>query len=172
MEAVAGDSAATRLQRPAGRTIFSSTLSRFLVAGGISFACNQVLLFVLYEGVFGDWRPVGWFHHLDAGLLLSSAIAVELSILVRFLINDAWTFRAFRSKSYRRRLAESNVSSLASPAISLACINVLTPLLGVSYLIANALGVFIGLVWNWVWSTGYVWRREMTVAPEMKAWQE
>ncbi len=140
--------------------LLHSTLARFLVVGGISYVVNQVLLFGLYEGGFksmaGASTPLG---RIDTGLLLASALALEVSILVRFALNDRWTFHDCHDKPFWRRLTQSNLSSLGGPGISLAAVNLLTPLLGISYLIANSIGIAFGLTWNWFWSSRVVWRR-------------
>jgi putative flippase GtrA len=139
-----------------------STLARFLAVGGISYAVNQALLFLLYERVFGkqDVLDFGPLRQLDGGLLLASLLAMELSILVRFALNDAWTFRGRGGSSFLTRLVQSNVSSLGSPVIALGCLNLMTPLLGISYLIANSFGIALGLAWNWAWSSRVIWRLE------------
>ncbi len=86
-------------------------------------------------------------------------MAVEVSIVFRFALNDRWTFKGnCGAKPLYRRLLQSNISSLGSPAISLACVNLLTPLLGISFLITNSLGIALGLGWNWLWSRHVVWR--------------
>src|SRR6266540_3342488 len=97
------------------------------------------------------------FGHVDLGLLVASVLAVEISILVRFLLNDRWTFRSRRQSAFWQRLCQSNLSSLASPVISIGAVNILTPVVGISYLISNSIGILIGLAWNWVWSTKVVW---------------
>jgi putative flippase GtrA len=142
------------------RRLPGSTMGRFLVVGGISYVVNQALLYLLYEGIFGerDFLSIGSFSRLDGGLLAASLLAVELSILVRFLLNDAWTFRGRGGGSFLTRLMQSNVSSFGSPVIALACVNLMTPLLGISYLIANSLGILLGLAWNWLWSSRVIWR--------------
>ena len=142
-------------------SIISSTLVRFLVVGGISYVVNQAALFGLYDGVLHTMaeRHIGALGAVDTGLLVASVLAVELSILVRFVLNDRWTFRARCSQTFTRRLWQSNVSSLASPVISLAAVNLLTPVLGISYLVSNSIGIAIGLTWNWVWSSRVVWRQ-------------
>ncbi len=144
------------------RGLKDSTLGRFLVVGGVSYVVNQALLFLLYEGVFGeqDFVNLGPLRHLDGGLMAASALAMEVSILVRFLLNDRWTFRGRSSSSFATRLLQSNLSSLGSPVVALAVVNLLTPLLGISYLVANSIGIALGLAWNWVWSSRVIWRLE------------
>jgi putative flippase GtrA len=142
------------------RRLPGPTLGRFLVVGGVSYLVNQALLYLLYEGVFGqrEFLRLGPLSHIDGGLLAASLLAVELSILVRFLLNDAWTFRGRRGGAFLTRLMQSNLSSFGSPVIALICVNLMTPLLGISYLIANSFGIALGLAWNWLWSSRVIWR--------------
>ena len=147
-------------------SISSQTLVRFLVAGGLGYVVNQVALYLGYEQVLASIRgemSLGGVP-VDAALLIASAVALELSILVRFALNDQWTFRDRREKALWKRLYQCNLSSLGSPAISFACVNLMTPLLGISYLIANSIGVLLGLSWNWLWSSRVVWRRPLPAA--------
>jgi putative flippase GtrA len=139
--------------------IARSTLARFLVAGGISYVVNQVLLVVLYDGAFASLPRGGGSlaNAVDLPLLLASIIALEVSIIVRFVLNDWWTFRDRHTKPLAARFYQSNFTSFGSPLISLATVNILTPYFGVSYLISNSLGILLGLAWNWLWSTRLVW---------------
>ena len=139
--------------------VASSTLVRFLIVGGISYVVNQVLLIVLYDHAFaslprGEENLAGAF---DLPLLLASTIALELSILIRFALNDRWTFRDRHTKPLAARFYQSNFTSFGSPLICLATVNILTPYFGVSYLISNSLGILLGLAWNWFWSIRLVW---------------
>ncbi len=139
--------------------VASSTLAQFLIVGGISYVVNQVLLIVLYDHAFaslprGEENLAGAF---DLPLLLASTIALELSILIRFALNDRWTFRDRHTKSLAARFYQSNFTSFGAPLICLAAVNILTPYFGVSYLISNSLGILLGLAWNWFWSTRLVW---------------
>jgi putative flippase GtrA len=139
--------------------VANSTLVRFLIAGGISYVVNQVLLFVLYDGAFASLPRggEGLANAFDLPLLLASVVALEVSILVRFALNDRWTFRDRHTKSLAARFYQSNFTSFGAPLICLAAVNILTPYFGISYLISNSLGILLGLAWNWVWSTRLVW---------------
>lgn len=139
-------------------------LAKFLIAGAVSYVVNQIALIVLYEVVFADMRHSTdtLFGKLNPALLVSSIIAVEIAIIARFLINDAWTFRDRRDAPFVRRFVTSNVSSFGSPLISIAVVNVLTPVFGVNYLVANTIGVALGFFWNYVWSTKVVWKDKPT----------
>ena len=135
-----------------------STLVRFLVVGGVSYVVNQALLIALYDGAFASLpRNGGGLAALDLPLLLASMIALEVSIILRFALNDRWTFRDRRAKPLGARFYQSNFTSVGGPLMSLATVNVLTPHFGVNYLISNSLGILLGLAWNWFWSTRLVW---------------
>ena len=140
-------------------TVARSTLGRFLVAGGVSYVVNQALLVALYDGAFASLPRdgVGLAGALDWSLLLASTIALEVSVIVRFALNDLWTFRDRHTKSLATRFYQSNFTSFGSPVICLAAVNVLTPLFGVSYLVSNSAGILLGLAWNWFWSVRLVW---------------
>jgi putative flippase GtrA len=131
----------------------SPTLLRFLTVGGIAYVVNQALLVALYEGV-------------ALALLPASALALEASILVRFGLNDRWTFRGRCRQPLWRRFYRFNLSSFGSPLIALAGVNLLTPALGVSYLVANSAGIALGLAWNWYWSNRFVWTETSRLEPE------
>jgi putative flippase GtrA len=141
-----------------------STLVRFLLVGGVSYVVNQVLLLALYDGAFASLPrgEGGLANHFDLPLLLASIIALEVSIVVRFALNDWWTFSDRRTKSLAARFYQSNFTSFGSPLICLAAVNVLTPYFGVSYLLSNSLGIVLGLAWNWFWSTRLVWPSRRT----------
>ncbi len=155
------DAARGSLPRPDPlTTLRTSVLARFLVVGGVAYLVNEAALYLLYTRLFtAHAAAFAGLLHLDTGLLVASALALELSILVRFALNDAWTFKGRVHERFVRRLTKSNLGSLGSPAIALASVNLLTPLLGISYLIANSIGIALGLAWNWFWSNQVVWRR-------------
>lgn len=131
-----------------------SALVRFLLVGGASYIVNQVLLVALYDGALASMSRGNAF---DVPLLLASMVALEISILVRFALNDFWTFRDRHGKSFAARFYQSNFTSFGSPLICLAAVNVLTPTFGVSYLVSNSVGILLGLAWNWFWSVRLVW---------------
>jgi putative flippase GtrA len=84
---------------------------------------------------------------------------------VRFGLNDRWTFRSRCGRPLWQRFYSSNLSSFGSPLIALACVNLMTPALGVSYLIANSIGIALGLGWNWLCSNRLVWAETRTPRP-------
>jgi len=145
--------------------VLSPTLRRFLVVGAVSFLVNQVTLFVLYDVVLGhpDGSSTVSVLRVDPALAVASVVALELSIVVRFALNDRWTFRERGSLSLVRRLYLFQASSLGSPLLALLAVNVLTPQFGISYLVANSIGILLGLSLNWYCSSRVVWRQPAVV---------
>jgi len=143
----------------------SPTLKRFLLVGGASYLVNQGTLLLLYDLIFtGISRSttVG-FLTLDLALAVASVAALQLSVLVRFALNDLWTFRNRCSLSLMRRFFLFQLSSLGSPVVALLVVNVLTPQFGISYLISNSIGILLGLSLNWYCSSRVVWRQPTAV---------
>jgi putative flippase GtrA len=140
--------------------VLGSTLRRFLLVGGVSYLVNQAALIVLYELILGgaSRATIAGVWPVDVALLLASVLALEFSILVRFTLNDVWTFRDRGARSLAGRFYLFQVGSLLSPVVALVVVNVLTPMFGLDYLIANSLGILLGLAWNWYCSSQLVWR--------------
>jgi putative flippase GtrA len=111
---------------------------------------------------------LGLFAHRDARLLFASIIAVELSIFSNFFWHEHWTFRGRHKRGHWiGRLARFNVTSLGSPMISVAVVNVLVPYFGIDKYVANTIGVLLGLSWNWAANTRIIWRRHEAPAPQL-----
>ncbi|HEY5601074.1 MAG TPA: glycosyltransferase [Patescibacteria group bacterium] len=144
----------------------SAIMIKFLVVGTIGFLINSALLYLLYDGVLGDlFLPTKGTSmnfilgtHPDIRLLASSIIAVESSILSNFILHEKWTFRRRPQKGFiGKRFIEFNITSIGSPIISVATVNVLTTVFGIFYLFSNAIGVLLGLSWNYIWNTRVIW---------------
>lgn len=144
----------------------SAMLIKFLIVGTIGFIVNSFVLWLIYQTtVFGFLPPakttgnIAFWQHPDVRLFVASIIAVEASVFSNFLFHEKWTFR-YRQKKGRTatRLAQFNLTSIGSPLITIATINILTPYFGVYYLIANAVGVILGLSWNWLANTRIIWK--------------
>lgn len=145
----------------------SPEMIKFLVVGGISYLVNQAALVLTYERTFaGVTRALDTsLGTVNLALLAASIVAVEIAIIARFVLNDAWTFRHRRDKPFVHRFVQSNFGSFGSPLISLATVNLLTPVFGINYLVSNSIGVLLGLAWNWGWSVRVVWRPAEDTAP-------
>lgn len=118
-------------------------LLKFGVVGATGVIINTTILYVLSR----------W---LGLPLLLASAIAVEAAIVSNFFWNNRWTF-ACRSSSLAR-FAKFNVASLAGLSFNVAIVWGLTRT-GLYFLIANLIGIGVGVAVNYACSVVWVWRR-------------
>ncbi len=131
---------------------FDGDVKRFLkfcVVGTTGFSVNL--------GFF--WLLTRIAHVYD---LVALIIALEISVLSNFALNDLWTFRDKRTgglKALVVRAVKFNMVSSGAVAIYYAVYTPLTRLLGVYDLLALLCAVFVGLVWNfgvnflWTWKT-------------------
>ena len=142
-----------------------TTLIKFLMVGGLGFLINQFMLFLLYDSPVFFFLPdkdtelsLGLFAHPDIRLLIASITAVEVAIIVQFKSHEAWTFRnRQRSGLGIVRFLKFNLSSAVSPIIIVLCVNILTPVFGISPYISNAIGVLLGFSWNWSMNSLIIW---------------
>lgn len=120
------------------------SLSRWWFVGLAFFAGGLGLLYLLRDVL---------------GLPLSAAtfIGAEITIILRFLINDRWVFG--NAHPTWKRLWQFHVASAGGGAVWWIVSNVL-PRFGVYYLIASTVGtacsVFFSMCTNflWIWSRG------------------
>lgn len=162
----AGRALARRLHIP-------TTFAKFLVVGGMGFVINQVMLFLLYDsGAFFFLPDKGtdvdfWLYTADAKLLISSIVAVETAIFFQFNAHERWTFRWRRQRDWWPvRFVKFQVSSIVSPVIIVATTNVLTTSFDISPYISNAVGVVLGVSWNWILNSLVIWRDRSEAQPE------
>ena len=114
---------------------------KFAIVGGSGLLVNMFFL---------------WFLKEMAGLhyLFASIIAIELSVLNNFVWNNFWTW-GDRQKAegwdYLRRLVKYNLSvSVAALIGNIAVLVALKEIFGWNYLLANLIGISIGMIINFI----------------------
>lgn len=117
---------------------------RFCVVGGSGVVVNQGLLMLLH-GTLG------------APLLLSSLVAIEVSIITNFLLNHVWTWRmSLRVPGLMRRCLQYHAAAvMAAFAGNVIVLMAAVELFGVDYRIANLVGIAVGTVINF--TAGELW---------------
>ena len=152
-------------------------LVKFLIVGGIAYLINQFDLFLLYDSPILWFLPAKdtsgdlWlFTHPDIRLLISSVLAVEVSIVFQFNSHERWTFRDRPHESWGLlRFLKFNLTSAGSPIIAVVTVNTLTPLFEISPYVSNTIGIAAGVVWNWTWNTLVIWPQQQKVeAPDSR----
>jgi dolichol-phosphate mannosyltransferase len=101
-----------------------------------------------------------WLLHgaSEMPLELAAAIAIELSIISNFLINDLWTFHDERNRAFWARAAGAHTGSGLAVAINYALLLVLNKQLDVHYLTAALIAIGAGAGVNYTVSALWTWR--------------
>lgn len=87
--------------------------------------------------------------------------SAEVSIIVMFILNEYWTFSQTSNESPKSifyRFGRSNVVRWGGAGIALIILHILTTILGIWYLLANAIGIGIGVIFNYVFESLITWR--------------
>ncbi|MBI1886735.1 MAG: GtrA family protein [Chloroflexi bacterium] len=158
------------LQAIGQRFPMPAMFAKFLIVGGIAYLINQLALFLLYDS------PVFWFLPAkdteflgdpDVRLLISSILAVEVSIIFQFNSHERWTFRGRSRKGPGIvRFLKFNLTSAVSPIIVVVTVNTLTPIFDISPYVSNTIGILIGFIWNWGFNTLLIWPRQQVTPAE------
>lgn len=120
-----------------------SPFIKFCVVGGIGVGVNEGILIALQDA--------GMFY------LYAGAIAIELSILSNFVLNDLWTFRDRRSGTAGGRLVKFNVLMLAGLAVNLVILDAGTAYAGLAPAVANLVGIAAAFILRYALSVRYAW---------------
>jgi dolichol-phosphate mannosyltransferase len=134
------------LSRPVVRpATITRRFQKFLLVGAIGLAVNQGALFALVD---------------QAGLavVMASPIAIFLSMIVTFSLNERWTWQdRGHGRILHRALLYGSINSGG------LLINWLTLVsleqIGLNYLVANLVGAGIAAVWNFSLNHSLTWRR-------------
>jgi len=129
--------------------IRSATVTRrfqkFLLVGAVGLGINQGALFALVD-------------QANLAVAAASPIAIILSMIVTFILNERWTWhdRGQGSIQHRAILYGSiNSGGLLINWLTLVSLH----RIGFDYLVANLIGAGIAAVWNFSLNHALTWRR-------------
>jgi len=91
---------------------------------------------------------------------LALVIAIEVSIITNFILNEFFTFRDRRSSgaSFIVRLLKFNVICAAGAAIQAGIYGLLFHVAGVYDLVSDLIGIVIATLWNYVLNSWLTWK--------------
>jgi len=124
-------------------------LIKFALVGLSGIFVNEFFLWYLTE-------------FFDIYYFVSSIIAIEISILSNFTLNDLWTFRDRRKPgkmATMHRLLKYNIISWSTGSINWFVLVTLKEFFGVYYLIANIIGIFVAFIGNFILSSLWAWKK-------------
>ncbi|MDG6988792.1 MAG: GtrA family protein [Nitrososphaerota archaeon] len=130
---------------------------KFDVVGIIGVFVNEGLfLLLLFEGAY---------------YLYADALAIEVSILSNYLLNEFWTFRDRRHGHMVARLLKFNGLMLVGLAVNLAILYGLTEYFGVVSGVSNLAGIGAAFLLRYWMSVRFVWmkKEEESVVPALSA---
>lgn len=122
-------------------------LRRFVVVGIVAAGVQMVLLWVFVD---------------RAGLhyLLGALIAIEITIVFSYVLNNAWTFQASQNTGldeYFAGLLKTNVVRGTAIPIQLAILFLLVDWQSVPYLPANAVAIALSGIYRYVLDARWTW---------------
>jgi dolichol-phosphate mannosyltransferase len=121
--------------------------AKFGLVGGSGVLVNEGLLWLLW----GVWGVV---------LLAASLIAIEVSIIWNFFLNEAWTFRDRGDdgiKAVFRRMGLFNLISIIGLSLNVSILLFLHHVFGMYPLTANIVGIAAAFVWNFSANNLWTW---------------
>jgi len=125
----------------------ATRIRRFAVVGAFAAGVQTVLLWLLVE-----W--VGLFY------LAAAVVAIEVTILLQFVVNNSWTFRpASHSdlRSYARGLLKTNAVRGTAIPIQTGLLWLLATRAGLGYIVANLGAIFVSGFYRYYLDSRWTW---------------
>ena len=114
--------------QPAARAwILARRFQKFLVVGAVGLGVNQGMLFLLHQGI-------------GSHLVLSSTIAIFVSMIVTFMLNEHWTWHDRGSGPLVHRMLMYFPINMIGLVINVVILKTLVSETGMNYLVANLFG--------------------------------
>jgi len=126
---------------------------KFCLVGASGFLVNMFFLWFFTE-------------ILKIYYLFSSLMAIELSIVSNYVLNDLWTWhdRGKEGKSeYFKRMLQYHLSASAGLLTNIAILWLLTELLHIYYLFSNAFGILAGTFLNFFFNDRWTFRYKKNI---------
>jgi len=122
-------------------------LLKFAVVGISGVAVNMGVLYLLTE-----------FYHIL--YIISSIIAIEISIISNFFLNDLWTWRDRAKKPFRERFVQYHISvGLTAILANWLILLILTEFFHIYYMISNLIGIAVGTFANYILNDLWTFRK-------------
>ena len=134
------------LPRPVLRAVtVTRRFQKFLLVGAIGLAVNQGVLFALVDFV-------------KLPVITASPVAIVLSMVVTFILNERWTWQDRGQGLIRHRaLLYGSINSGGLLINWLLLVSL--ERIGINYLLANLVGAAVAACWNFSLNHALTWRR-------------
>lgn len=124
-------------------------LRRYTMVGATTAGIQLLLLWLFVD--------VG-----DLNYLVGATIAIEITIVMTYVLNNAWTFKSIQNSGRRDffvGLLKTNLVRGTAIPIQLAVLYALVDWQGVQYLIANAVAIVLSGIYRYVLDVKWTWGR-------------
>jgi putative flippase GtrA len=119
---------------------------KFLMVGAVGLGVNQGALFALHELV-------------GVALRFASPVAIFLSMVVTFALNERWTWHDRGTGPLLHRMGMYFPINMVGLVINFGVLSLLVHEGDVHYLIANLFGAGLAAIWNFTLNHHLTWRR-------------
>jgi putative flippase GtrA len=129
-----------------------SRLMQFALVGGAAAALQSGLLWLFVD--------IGGLYYL-----LGSVIAIEITIVTQYIVNNAWTFadRANQGDAFLGGLLRTNLVRGSAIPLQTALLYVFVTWGGLGYLLANLCAIVPSGIYRYVLDAKWTWQ---SVSPE------
>ncbi|AZQ14761.1 MULTISPECIES: GtrA family protein [Halorubrum] len=122
-------------------------MRRFVLVGAVTAGIQMGLLWLFVDA---------------AGLnyLIGATIAIEITIILSYVLNNAWTFQASQNTGtmeYLEGLVKTNLVRGTAIPIQLGVLYALVEWASVMYLVANAVAIFLSGLYRFVLDKRWTW---------------
>jgi putative flippase GtrA len=124
-------------------------LRRYMIVGTTTAGVQMLLLWLFVD--------VGGVNYL-----LGATVAIEITIVMTYVLNNAWTFASIQNSgwaAYLTGLLKTNIVRGTAIPIQLAVLYALVDFQGVQYLLANAVAILLSGVYRYVLDSRWTWKR-------------
>ena len=125
----------------------AARLRRFVTVGVFTAGVQMGALWLFVEGA-------------GVNYILAALIAIELTIVLSYVLNNAWTFRAMRNSGpveYLLGLCKTNLVRGTAIPLQLGILFVLVEWRSVPYLAANAVAIVLSGIYRYVLDARWTW---------------
>ena len=122
-------------------------MRRFVVVGAVTAGIQQGLLWALVDAAGIDY-------------LIGAPIAIEITILLSYVFNNAWTFEATQHTGvdqYLRGMLKTNLVRGTAIPIQLGILYGLVEWGGIMYLVANVMAIFVSGLYRFALDSQWTW---------------
>ena len=136
------------------------TILRDLATGPIAVQLRRFFLVGLFTA--GIQMGLLWLFVDAAGInyLIGATVAIEITIILSYVFNNAWTFRASQNTGlteYLSGLFKTNLVRGTAIPIQLGVLYALVEWVSIMYLVANAVAILLSGLYRFILDSQWTW---------------